>query len=266
MEFLKTFKRRSFLNELVYILLNVGLAAVLLIVIRVTGSPWPAFGLVLLSKWRVLAVRPRFWFANVQADLVSLIVSLGFVILLYGINQTSGMDTKVFVTQILLTIFYIGWLLFLRPQSKRKYIIAQAGVALFVGVTAVYTLSYNWTASLAVLLMWLIGYATARHVLNNYDESHVALLSLSWGLVFAEIGWLAYHWTMAYQLPILTNVLVPQISIIALCLGFLAQQVYDSYSRYQKVRFTDIILPLLFTIGIIAVLVFAFNSVSVQTI
>ena len=116
MEFLKTFKRRSFLNELVYISLNVGLAAVLLIVIRVTGSPWPAFGLVLLSKWRVLAVRPRFWFANVQADLVSLIVSLGFVILLYGINQTSGMDTKVFVAQILLTIFYIGWLLFLRPQ------------------------------------------------------------------------------------------------------------------------------------------------------
>lgn len=266
MEFLKTFKRRSFFNELVYISLNIGLAIALLVIIRVTGSPWPAFALVLLSKWRVLSVRPRFWFANIQADLVSLIVSIGFVIFLYSVNQTSGMDIKVFVTQILLTLLYIGWLLFLRPQSKRKYVIAQAGVALFVGVTAIYTMSYNWIASLAVLMMWLVGYATARHVLDNYDESHITLLSLSWGLVFAEIGWLAYHWTMAYQLPILTNVLIPQISIIALCLGFLAQQAYDSYSRYQKVRFVDIILPLLFTIGIVVVLVFAFNGMSLTTI
>lgn len=266
MEFLKTFKRRSFLNELIYISLNIGLAVALLVIIRVTGSPWPAFAVVLLSKWRVLAVRPRFWFANIQADLVSLIVGVGFVILLYSVNMTSGMDTKVFVSQLLLTLLYIGWLLFLRPQSKRKYIVAQAGVALFVGVTAIYTLSYNWTASLAVLLMWLVGYATARHILNNYDESHTTLLSLAWGLVFAEIGWLAYHWTMAYQLPILNNILLPQVSIIALCLGFLSQQTYDSYARYQKVRFVDIVLPLLFTVGIVAVLVFVFNGVSVKAI
>lgn len=267
MEFLKIIKRRSFINEVVYIVLNVGLAIALLVVIRVTGSLLPAFALVLLSKWRVLAVRPRFWFANIQADLVSLIVSVGFVVLLYSVSLKNGTDTQIFITQCISTLLYVAWLLFLRPKSKRAYVVTQAGVALFVGVTAIYAVSYSWIASPVVLLMWLVGYATARHVLGSYDEeSHTMLLSLSWGLIMAEIGWLAYHWTIAYQLPIFTNVLLPQVSIITLCLGFLGYNAYDSYYHHQKVRLSDIILPLIFTISIIIVLVVAFNGVSASSI
>lgn len=266
MEFLKIIKRRSFLNEVIYIVLNAGLAIALLAIIRVTGSLLPAFGLVLLSKWRVLAVRPRFWFANIQADLVSVIVSIGFVILIYSVGLNGGTDTQTFVTQFIATVLYVAWLLFLRPKSKRVYVVAQAGVALFVGVTAIYAISYSWIATPVVLLMWLVGYATARHALGSYDESHIILLSLSWGLVMAEIGWLAYHWTIAYQLPIFTNVLLPQVSIITLCLGFLAYNAYNSYFHHQKVRASDIVLPLIFTVSIIIVLVLAFNGVSTSSI
>jgi len=60
MEFLKIIKRRSFLHEVVYIILNVVLALSAMVLIRVTGVYWPSLVLVLVSKWRILAVRPRF--------------------------------------------------------------------------------------------------------------------------------------------------------------------------------------------------------------
>lgn len=267
MEFLKIVKRRSFINEVVYVTLNIGLAITLMALVRTTGSIWPAFILVLLSKWRVFAVRPQFWFANVQANLVSAIISISYVVFLFVVNSMNIGDFQIIAVQCLLALLDIIWLLFLKPKSKRKYIVAQAAAALFVGITAIYIVAFNWAASPVILLVWLVGYATARHVLSSYDEeSHIILLSLSWGLVLAEIGWLAYHWTIAYQLPFINSILLPQVSIIMASLGFLTYKSYNSYYHYQKIRMGDIILPLVFTIGVIAVLLLAFNGVTTGSV
>ncbi len=266
MEFLKIVRRRSFLSEVVYTALNVALAIALLLIIRSTESIWFAFGLILLSKWRVLAVRPRYWFVNIQANLVDVIVSVSTVIFLYASSVTVATDEQKLGLEVVLTLLYIGWLLFLKPRSKRAYVIAQAAVGLFVGVAAIYMIGYNWPASLAVLLMWVIGYGTARHVLSSYEEPHIVTLSLMWGLALGEIGWLAYHWTIAYRLPILQNFLLPQVSLIVLCFGFLAQKSYDSYFHHQRIRLNDILLPLLFTISIVAVLLFVFDGVNTSNI
>ena len=263
MEFLKIVKRRSFLNEAVYVALNVALSVSMMLLIRTTGSIYPAFGLVLLSKWRIFAVRPRFWFANIQTNMVSFIVSVSFVVFLYITGQANISESQILVSQILLVLLDIAWLVLLKPQSKRVHVVTQAGVALFAGITAIFSVSYGWLSSVAVLLTWLVGYAVARHVLNSYDnESHTLFLSLAWGLVLAEIGWLAYHWTIAYRLPFISNLLLPQVSIITLCFGFLTFKSYDSYYHHQKIRFIDIILPLIFTVGIAAMLLIAFNSVT----
>jgi hypothetical protein len=172
-------------------------------------------------------------------------------------------STQVLVEQLILVVLDIIWLLFLKSQSKRVYIVAQAGIALFVGVTSIFYLSYNWIASIAVVLVWLVGYATARHVLGSYDdESHTIFLSLVWGLMLAEISWLAYHWTFAYRIPFVSNMLLPQVSIIVLCVGFLTYKSYDSCYHHQKVRMNDIFLPLIFTIAIVGVLMLFFNGVS----
>ncbi len=265
MDFLKIIKkRRSLLNEIIYILLNVALAIGLMLIVRATNSIWVAFGLLLLSKWRVLAVRPRYWFANIQSDLVSLIVGISFIIGLYNISIAGLSDMLIILTQSIFTAGYIAWLLFLKPQSKQKYIIVQAGVALLTGVTTIFSVSYSWMASPVVLLVGLVGYACARHVLNSYDEEpHITLLSLAWSLILAEISWVAYHWVIAYKLPIISNLLLPQISIIATCFGFLSFKAYDSYIKYNKVRMQDVLLPLIFTVSIIVILLFALNNVNV---
>ena len=112
-----------------------------------------------------------------------------------------------------------------------------------------------------VILVWLIGYITARHVLSSYDEDNITLLSLSSALLMAEIGWLAYHWTIAYQFPFITNLLIPQVSIISLAASFLVYKSYDSYYHHQKIKFHDIILPLIFTVCLISVLILFRNGV-----
>lgn len=259
MEFLRTIKRKSFLSEFTYKVLNICLAIAVLLIIRSTGSPLPAILLILLSKWRVFAVRPRYWFANIQTNLVDFIVSVSFVVFLYDI--TAGDPTKL-VVQSVLTLLYIVWLVFIKPKSRRLFVLIQAGTALFCGVTALFSVSYNWPASLVVIFMWLIGYTTARHVLSSYDEQYMSFLSLVWGLVLAELGWLAYHWTIAYDLLVVDGAKLPQISFVASCLAFLAYKVYDSYNHHQKIRTVDVVLPLLFSVSVILVLLLFFNKVS----
>lgn len=239
--------------------LNIALAIAVVLVIRATESPWPAVGLVLLSKWRVLAVRPRYWFVNIQANLVDFIVSISLVVFLYTTYISAAEPAQKLAILIGLTLLYIGWLLFLKPRAKRAYIVAQAGVALFAGVAALFMLSYALPASVTVIIMWLIGYATARHVLATYDETHILFLSLVWGLTLAELGWLAYHWTVAYRPLGIESVIFPRVALTVLCVGFILHKAYDSYYHHQKIRTNDVLLPILFTLSIIIVLPIVLN-------
>jgi hypothetical protein len=262
MEFLKLVRRRSFLSEVVYAALNIAFAVALVLVIVYTESILLALALVLISKWRVLAVRARYWFVNIKSNLVDIIISMSVVLHLYTINVTSIEDYRKYIILGLVTLLYVIWLLVIKPRSKRNYIALQSGIAILLGTAALFTISFEWPVSIVVIGMWLIGYSTANHVLSSYDdETHRLFLSLAWGTVFAEIGWVAYHWAIAYSLPVITNLLLPQISIIAVLLGFVAYKAYDSFHHHQKIRTTDIILPLFFTLSVIAVLIFVFNRV-----
>lgn len=261
MELLKVVKRRTFLSEATYVIINIVFAIALLIVIRMTGSIALGILLVFLSKWRVFAVRMRYWFANIQADLVSLIVSLGYVVSIYNVNSQCSVDSKALFTEIILTLLFIAWLLFLKNQSKRGYVAAQGLVSLLVGSYAIFSLVYAIDSLFIVFLMWILGYAVSRHLLSTYEEDHMMQLSISWGLVTAEISWIAYHWMIAYRLPFIEGILLPQMSVVLVALSLLAYKTYDSYYHHKKIRLNDILLPLLFTIGIIFVFVFVFNGV-----
>lgn len=263
MEFLKTRNRRSLISGIVYAALNIGLVVALFFSIYVTGSIYLAFALVLLSKWRVLAVRPRYWFANIQANLVDFIVSIGLVVFMYLVAVSKAPALEVWVAQIIIMIAYAVWLLLIKPRSKRAFVVVQAGSALFIGMAALFMVSYEWFVSAVVLIAGLIGYSSARHVLSNYEEKYTTLVSLSWGFVLAEISWLAYHWSIGYQLPGVTSLLLPQVSIIAICFGFVSYQIYDSYHRHERVKLNDVLLPIIFTISITLLLVLFLNNMTV---
>lgn len=259
MEFLKAAKRRTLLSELTYIALNIGLAVAILVVVLVIESPLPAIALVLLSKWRILAVRPRYWFANIQANTVDLIVSLSFVVLLYSADGA-------FIAQCLITALYAAWLLFLKPRSKRSLVTLQAGIALFFGVLALSTVAYGWPLAVFVLLVWVIGYTTARHVLGSYEEPHAHFFSLIWGLFLAEIGWLTYHWMIAYSIPGVGHIMLPQLAIIMLAISFVAERIYANYEKHGLVKLGEVILPILLSVSTILVILLRFNDIATRVL
>lgn len=254
MNILKLPKHKSAISDLAYIALNVGLAVVLLVVVLAVHSPLPAFAIVLLSKWRVLAVRPRFWFKNIQSNLVDIIVGLSVVVLLQAASGAVAL-------QVIIAALYAVWLLFIKPRSKRSYVVFQAGAALFLGTNALFMVSPEWPAAIVVLLMWVIGYATARHILSHYRESDRTFFSMIWGLIMAELGWLNYHWAFAYNLPGFSGIALSQTALVVLVLGFLVSQAYDSYHQNEgMVRANDIMLPTIFSVSVIVIILLFFNT------
>jgi hypothetical protein len=245
MEFLQHSRRRTVLSEIVYILLNIAFAVAALIAVASTNNLWVGVFIVLLGKWRILAVRPHYWAANVMANMVDIIVSLSYIVLIYTASGALWV-------QLSLTLWYILWLLLLKPRSKRVYVLWQALAAVLFGVSALVQISYDWIGTVFVIGMWLIGYISARHVLIAYKEPHTAIYSLVWGLVLAEIGWIFYHWMFAFDLGI-GQLQLAFATIVATLLSFLAERIYASYRHRKKIAIGDVILPLLFTLGIIAV-------------
>jgi hypothetical protein len=262
MEFLRVVKKRTVLSESLYILLNIALAGAVLAAVWATGSPWLGLVLVLLSKWRVLAVRPRYWFTHIEANMVDIIVSVSAVLLIYLAGQAENLQGL--VVQTVIAVLYAVWLLVIKPRASRHFIAIQAGVAIFVGTIALSSLSYEWPSSFVVLGMWLIGYAAARHVLASYSDESLRFLGLVWGFIGAEIGWITYHWTIAYNLPYAADLKLPQVTLIFLGLSFVAERIYYSYHHYGAMRRNVILLPLLLVAGILVVMLFTpFNQAAI---
>ena len=253
MKLLPQFTQRSAFNTAIYNLLNVVLAVTLFTIIITTGSITAAIILVLLSKWRTLAVRPRYWVANIQANLVDLIVGISYVALTYGADGSLWL-------QIILTMLYVSWLLILKPRSRSRAVKLQALVAVFFGVSAAFFTLRDVPVFVIVGVMYGIGYASARHVLGVYREVNKTLYSAIWGLVIAELGWLGYHWTLAYSVPGLGALMLAQIALICTVLSFAAERLYVAYHHQLTFRSSEIGLPVTLSISLILILVLFLNE------
>jgi hypothetical protein len=253
MDLIKSATRRSRVSETVYTALNIGYALALLFLVRSFDPPYIAFLVVALSKWRVFAVRPRFWFANLQANLVDTIVGLSAVTLLWAANGQ-------FAVQLGITALFAAWLLVMKPRSRRIWVLAQAGMCQFLGITALFTVAYAAPAFLSTAAAWVIGYASARHVFSTYDkEPERVFLSIVWGFIVAEMSWLAYHWTLAYTLS--GELKLPQVALFLSAFGFVAVRFYDSYHRnHGVVKFQDLRWPMIFAGTLILMLLLRFSG------
>ena len=244
MEFLRSRIRRTKFGELAYIAINALLPIALLLLIHSFDSIYPALALVLLSKWRILALRPRFWWINIKANAVDLMVGISIVGLLY-ISMTS------LPLQLALTIGYGAWLLYLKPRSDTNAILLQAGIAQFLALTILFGASTIVNDLLVILGCWIIGYSVARHVVSNFDEQSGELLSTIWGLIIAQLGWLMYHWTIVYDLGL--PIKIPQIALITLVLSFTVGRLYAA-SKAGRLSDMMIRATAIFCVALLAVI------------
>ena len=181
MEFLKASRRKNVFSEVLHIVLNAALAVAVFALVT-TGSVALAFALVVVSKWRILAVRPRYWWANIQANIVDLTVSLGAVILLYLAGTVTGYGTQV---QVGVAMLYAFWLIVVKPRSGSRWIVAQAAVSLFIGTWALLATAHVISLAVVVVGTYVIGYGAAKHVIALREESQPNLLAMVFGLIVA---------------------------------------------------------------------------------
>lgn len=149
-----------------------------------------AYGVIILSKWRMFAVRPRHWPANIRANAVDIIVGLSAVV--FMAQSPSG------AWQLVWLLAYESWLLFVKPKSKIFWTSIQASIGQFSGLMAIYLLFGRSSLALLVLVSWFICYLSARHFFSSFDEPLSSMLSHIWGYMAAAITWVLGHWLLYY--------------------------------------------------------------------
>lgn len=177
--------------------------------------------LVLLSKWRVLAVQPRFWLPNVKANLVDIVVGISTI----GLIHQASYSWIAF----LWTGLYVVWLLFLKPQTQEFWVGMQSFWSQLIGLLMLFMIPTFIKVPLAVcVLSWLVAWAAARHFFSNYEEPHYRTLSLMWGFLVSQIVWVGLHWLQYHVVFGLKIAVLPVlIAVIMIGLG----SVYHSYKK-----------------------------------
>ena len=248
-------KSMGALSSFLHIALNVLLGVGSILVTIVSGSWIIGFILVLLSKWRMFAVRPHYLWLNIKSNLVDLIVGFSFVLLAFF----SG--ANILPVHYLLALGYTLWLTVIKPRTTETWNLIQALFGIFLGTTAASILAASLNPVVLVLLEFIIGYGSARHVLaqnnNMNDEGYPALI---FGAIFAEIALLCHSWLIVYAFT-KSGIIIPQLSIILTVFAFLTERLFRSVeSRDGEFRFKEIAVPFFFGLAVLAVVILAFSE------
>ena len=247
-------KSRNIASNMVHIFLNILLGVGAVLVTVLSASPLLGLLLVLLSKWRVFAVRGRYLWLNIKSNLVDMIVGVSVVLLTYYAGAL------LMPVDILLAIFYCAWLLFIKPMSSEKATLAQSLIAVFLGMSAAAIMAANLDAIVVVLVAFLVGYAASRHVLVQSSDKDFTLTTLVCGLVFAEVAWLCQSWAIIYTFGE-SGIRIPQIAIILTIFAFVYNYARQAMIKYQDdFRFKHILGPVVFGVILVGIIVLWFSN------
>ncbi|HVV25804.1 MAG TPA: hypothetical protein VHC21_02130 [Candidatus Saccharimonadales bacterium] len=202
-----------------------------------------ALSIIVLSKWRMFAVRPRFWAANIRANAVDLIVGLSVVLFM---QHAGG-----FGLQLLWAALYAAWLIYIKPASSPLMITAQAFIGQLAGLMALYLVWASGPLYGLTLITGLICFLAARHFLDTFDEPYARMLAYIWGYFGAALAWLLGHWLLFYGV-------ISQVTLLISALGYGLAVLYylDHYDRLGKGARRQIVFIML----AIVVVVLAFSD------
>ncbi len=150
-----------------------------------------AFAVVLLSKWRMFAVKPRHWTANIRTNAADIFIGLSIVVFMS--------ITDVLSLQIMWVILYGIWLLILKPKSTVLWIGIQALLSQTAALVAVFLIWNDVSETGLMLAIWAVTYLCARHFLAAYDESMARATAYVWAFFCAALTWVSSHWLLYYK-------------------------------------------------------------------
>ena len=222
-------KPASGFSRLAHVGLNVLLALLVFVLVRIDFVQL-ALAIILLSKWRMFAVRPRFWPANIRANSVDIIVSVSILLFMVHNASTSWL-------QLALTVAYVLWLLVIKPASSALLVSVQAMTGLLFGMTALFLGWGDGALTWLVLSSAVIAYLAARHFLDAFDEPYAKLLSYLWAYFAAAVTWVLCHWLLFYGF-----LAQPTLLLTALGYGLAALYYLDHNDRLSRLAQVEIIV------------------------
>jgi hypothetical protein len=205
--------------SLLHLALVLVLPVVVFILVR-QGFIQLALLVIVLSKWRMFAVRPRFWAANVRANAIDLMVGLSTVVFM------AHTDSE--MLQLFATAAYAAWLLFIKPRSSLLFTTLQAFIGQAYGLSALYLVWTDGPTWGLTLLTGLFCFLAARHFLDAFDEPYARLLSFVWGYFGAALAWVLAHWLLFYRV-----VAQPTLLLSALGYGLAVLYYLDHHERLK---------------------------------
>jgi len=187
-----------------YFVYNAALPLLVFLLVR-TNFVQLALSLILLSKWRMFAVRPRFWLANIRANAIDIII--GVSVLAFMIATGSEF------LQLVWAVLWAGWLIGVKPKTDTLWVSLQALIGFGAGLMALFL---TWDHSPLYVLVGAAGFLcffAAHHFFYSFDEPYTRLLAYFWGYFGAALVWILGHWLLFYG-P------VAQPTLLLLALGF----------------------------------------------
>jgi len=231
-------------SHVFHIALQLALPAVLLVLVRLGGGfVQLALSLVLLSKWRMLAVRPRFWPAIIRANAVDIIIGLSLV--LFMAHSTSG------YVQLLIAALYAFWLVAIKPASSTFMVASQAFLGQLCGLMALYLVWSDGPLYGLILLTGLICYVSAHHFFDSFDEPYSKLLAYLWAYFGATLMWVLGHWLLFYGI-----IAQPTLILSMVGYGLAVLYYFDHTNRLQ----TSLRWPFLGVMVAIIIIILAFSD------
>lgn len=186
---LQSLKPKRGVAHVLHIGFNVVLPVLIYVFIRIDIVPL-ALALVIMSKWRMFAVKPRHWPANIRANGVDLLVGVAIVIFM----ANSGTQ----LWQVIWAGVYALWLLFIKPRSDVISVSIQALIGQFAGLSALLLAFGDASLAWLVLGVWAIAYVAARHFLTSFDEPLSRMFAHIWAFYAAALAWILGHWLLFY--------------------------------------------------------------------
>ncbi len=182
-------KPASGFSHFVHIALTSLLPALVFVFVRTHFVPL-AVVVIILSKWRMFAVKPRHWPANIRANAIDIIVGLSIVAFM---THSGSM-----MVQLIWAIAYGVWLLVIKRQTGVLGVSVQAIIGQSFGLVAVFLQYGGMDTWLLVLLTWLVCYSAARHFFTSFEESYSRFLAYTWAYFGASLVWVLSHWLLFY--------------------------------------------------------------------
>lgn len=180
----------------------------------------------LTSKWRVIAVQPRYWWANLRSNIPDVAVSLSFIHQMYLSTQ---LEENSLAFLLIWTVLFTGWQLVLKPRSTNTAENTQAVIAQIFGLSTLLYYYGSIPEVATVVIVWFLSLSVARHFLYGYDEVLTKTISTTWALFVTQLVWVMSHWLLVFEVT--QTLTVPYVAVMIGAVQYAAGSLYHHYKE-----------------------------------